>query len=152
MPGIRTSGGRILCRSLGWLVERRHHPRVVALALLPHAALRAVAARAARWFGPTASTVVRWLGRAFAGAADSAGAGILQRSLSLGANPGWLVPHPHVVAVLAVDMRGFSGLTRELHDTQYLADLIGEYLTTLTVVVEHHRGVVFDYTGDGLLA
>lgn len=135
-----------------WLVERRHHPGVVGLARLPHAALRAVAAQAARWFGPTASAVVRWLGGAVAGAADAVSAGALQRSLSLRANPGWLVPHSHVVAVLALDMRGFSVLTRELRDTQYLADLIGEYLTALTAVVERHRGVVFDYTGDGLLA
>ena len=135
-----------------WLVERRHHPRVVRLAVLPHAALRAVATQAARWFGPTGSALVRWLGGAVAGAADAASAGALQRSLSLRATPGWLVPHPHVVAVLAVDMRGFSALTRELHDTQYLADLIGEYLTALTAVVERHRGVIFDYTGDGLLA
>lgn len=63
-----------------------------------------------------------------------------------------LVPHRHVVAVLAVDMRGFSNLTRVLRDTQYLADLVGEYLTELTRVVERHRGVVFQYTGDGLLA
>jgi adenylate cyclase len=63
-----------------------------------------------------------------------------------------LVPHPHRVAVVAVDMRGFSNLTRVLHDTQYLADLIGEYLTEMTEIIEAHRGVVFQYTGDGLLA
>jgi len=135
-----------------WLVERRHHPKVLGLALLPHAALRAVATQVASWFGPTASALVRWLGGAVAGAADAMGAGALERSLSLRATPGWLVPHQHVVAVVAVDMRGFSALTRELHDTQYLAELIGEYLTALTKVVEGHRGVVFDYTGDGLLA
>jgi len=56
------------------------------------------------------------------------------------------------VAILALDMRGFSHLTRELHDTQYLTDLIGEYLTELTRVVEGNGGVVFQYTGDGLLA
>ena len=59
---------------------------------------------------------------------------------------------PHQVAVLALDMRGFSHLTRVLHDTQYLADLIGEYLTEMTEIIEAHRGVVFQYTGDGLLA
>jgi adenylate cyclase len=62
------------------------------------------------------------------------------------------VPHPHAVAVLAADMRGFSALTRTLRDTQYLADLVGEYLTELTRTVERRRGVVFQYTGDGLLA
>src|SRR6185436_12014916 len=63
-----------------------------------------------------------------------------------------LVPHQHAVAVLAADMRGFSHLTRTLRDTQYLADLVGEYLTELTRVAERHRGVIFQYTGDGLLA
>ena len=53
---------------------------------------------------------------------------------------------------VALDMRGFSHLTRVLHDTQYLADLIGEYLTEMTEIIEAHRGVVFQYTGDGLLA
>src|SRR5438874_917902 len=54
--------------------------------------------------------------------------------------------------VLAVDMRGFSHLTQVLQDTQYLADLIGEYLTEMTEIIEGHRGIVFQYTGDGLLA
>jgi adenylate cyclase len=49
-------------------------------------------------------------------------------------------------------MRGFSELTRALDDTQYLATMIEEYLSTMTRVVEEHRGVVFQYTGDGLLA
>jgi len=49
-------------------------------------------------------------------------------------------------------MRGFSALTRGLDDTQYLASIVGDYLTELTRVVERHRGVVFQYTGDGLLA
>jgi adenylate cyclase len=63
-----------------------------------------------------------------------------------------LVPHPHEVAVVAVDMRGFSTLVRVLDDTQYVTGLIGEYLTALTEEIERHRGIVFQYTGDGLLA
>src|SRR5207245_1935268 len=68
------------------------------------------------------------------------------------AHTGLLVPHAHDAAVLAVDMRGFSQLTLALDDTPYLAGLLEEYLTALTWVVECHRGVVFQYTGDGLLA
>src|SRR5439155_265482 len=74
------------------------------------------------------------------------------RRLVARVHPGLLVPHLHVVAVLAVDMRGFSKLTGALEDTQYLAELIEIYLTELTEVVERDRGVVFQYTGDGLLA
>jgi hypothetical protein len=36
-------------------------------------------------------------------------------------------------------MRGFSELTRALDDTQYLANLIEEYLSTMTRVVEQDR-------------
>ena len=135
-----------------WLAEARVRPGVVKASGMPHAAVRAVAAQAGRWLGPTASALVRWGAGAVAKAADGRVALTLQQPLRARAHPGMLVPHPHVVAVLAVDMRGFSNLTRVLHDTQYLADLIGEYLTELTRVVELHRGVVFQYTGDGLLA
>jgi class 3 adenylate cyclase len=119
---------------------------------VPHALVRRVAAMAAQWFGPTGSAVVRWFSGATAAAADHAAARPIERSLRARAHPGLLVPHPHEVAVVAVDMRGFSNLTRELRDTQYLSDLIGDYLTALTHVVERHGGVVFQYTGDGLLA
>ncbi len=135
-----------------WLVDARAWPRVRRATELPHGLVRLVAAGAARWFGPTASALVRWSSGAVAAAADHAGATTLQRPLRARPHPGMLVPHPHHVAVVAIDIRGFSNLTRALHDTQYLADLIGEYLTEMTEVVEHQRGVVFQYTGDGLLA
>jgi len=135
-----------------WLAEARVMPGLVKASGMPHAAVRAVAAQAGRWLGPTASAVVRWGAGAVAKAADGGVALTLQKPLRARAHPGMLVPHPHVVAVLAADMRGFSNLTRVLRDTQYLADLVGEYLTELTRVVERHRGVVFQYTGDGLLA
>ena len=45
-----------------WLAEARNYPGVVQALGLPHAALRAVAGVAARWFGPTASVLVRWSG------------------------------------------------------------------------------------------
>jgi class 3 adenylate cyclase len=135
-----------------WLAEARALPAVRVLRKLPHAGVRLTSTLAARWFGPTASAVVRWASGAVAARADQVGAATLQRPLRARVHPGMLVPHPHAVAVLALDMRGFSLLTRVLHDTQYLADLIGEYLSELTRVVERHRGVVFQYTGDGLLA
>jgi class 3 adenylate cyclase len=135
-----------------WLVDARTWPRVRDALAMPHAVVRVVAGQAARWLGPTASALVRWSSAAVAAAADHAGASTLQMPLRARVHPGMLVPHPHRVAVLAIDIRGFSNLTRALHDTQYLADLIGEYLTEMTEVVERHRGVVFQYTGDGLLA
>jgi class 3 adenylate cyclase len=135
-----------------WWAGVRVEPTFIALSALPHAVVRLTASAAARWFGPTASALVRWLSGAGASLADHVTARPIERSLRARAHPGLLVPHPHELAVLAVDMRGFSLLTRELHDTQYLSDVIGEYLTALTRVVEDHGGVVFQYTGDGLLA
>jgi class 3 adenylate cyclase len=135
-----------------WLVDARSGAAFRTAATLPHRLVRLVAGEAARWLGPTASAIVRWGSGAAAAAADRAGASTLQQPLRARAHPGMLVPHPHQVAVLALDMRGFSHLTRVLHDTQYLADLIGEYLSTMTEIIEAHRGVVFQYTGDGLLA
>ena len=135
-----------------WVAEVRTRPAVRQLSGFPHAVVRALAAWAASWFGPTASAVVRWSSGAVAGVADQVGAGTLERPLRARAHPGLLVPHSHVVAVLAVDMRGYSNLTLLLDDTPYLTDLIGDYLSELTKVVESNRGVVFQYTGDGLLA
>jgi len=135
-----------------WLVETRAQPVVIRVSRLPHAAVRALAREAARWFGPTASAVIRWFSGATAAAADHAGSLAIEARLRARVHPGLLVPHPHAVAVLAVDMRGFSRLTGALEDTQYLAELVEAYLTELTGVVEQHRGVVFQYTGDGLLA
>jgi class 3 adenylate cyclase len=135
-----------------WWADTRARPRVVTVTAAPHAAVGMLAARAAAWFGPTASAIVRWLAGAFAAAADHGIAVMLERPLRARIHPGLLVPHLHEVAVVAVDMRGFSNLTRVLHDTQYLTDLVAEYLTELTRVVESHRGIVFQYTGDGLLA
>jgi class 3 adenylate cyclase len=135
-----------------WLVDARTWPPLRKASGIPHLLVRLVAAETARWFGPTASAVLRWSSGAIATAADHAGATTLQQPLRARAHPGMLVPHPHQVAVIAVDIRGFSNLTRVLQDTQYLADLIGEYLTEMTEIIERHRGVVFQYTGDGLLA
>ncbi len=135
-----------------WLADAPTFPVVVLAVRAPHAAVRGAAAQMGRWFGPTASAVVRWLAGALATAADHVGAETVQRPLAARAHPGLLVPHPHSVGVLAVDMRGFSHLTRALAGSQTLVELIEDYLSVLTGVVEEHRGVVFDYTGDGLLA
>ncbi|MCW5891992.1 MAG: adenylate/guanylate cyclase domain-containing protein [bacterium] len=135
-----------------WLGEVQARPTVVHLTGLPHAMLRALAEQAGRAFGPTGSALVRYLGGAVAGFVDRVAAAAADGPLRPRAHPGLLVPHPHDVAVLALDMRGFSQLTHALDDTQYLADLLEEYLTVLTATVEQHRGVVFQYTGDGFLA
>lgn len=131
-----------------WLFDAR----VIRVQGLPHMVVRRAADVAGRLFGPTASVLIRWVAGAAASAADRFAAAAVDFALAARAHPGLLVPHPHEVAVLAVDMRGFSALTRQLHDTQYLTDLISEYLTELTDVVERHRGIVFHYTGDGLIA
>jgi class 3 adenylate cyclase len=135
-----------------WLVDAPTFPPLVLAVRAPHAAVSGAAAQMGRWFGPTASAVVRWLAGALATAADRIGAETVQRPFGARAHPGLLVPHPHAVGVLAVDMRGFSRLTRALAGGTSLVELIEEYLSVLTRVVEQHRGVVFDYTGDGLLA
>jgi len=137
---------------VSWWAGLRVRPGFLAFSGQPHALVRVVSSVAARWFGPTASAMIRWLSGAVAAAVDHATAQPIERSLRARAHPGLLVPHPHAVAIVAVDMRGFSQLTRELHDTQYLTNLIGDYLTALTRVVESHGGIVFQYTGDGLLA
>ena len=96
--------------------------------------------------------MLRWWLGVVAGIADRAVGSTLERLVVAAPHPSLLVPHVHQVAILAIDMRGFSQLTRELDDSQYLADLISEYLTCLTTIVEGDRGVIFQYTGDGLLA
>jgi class 3 adenylate cyclase len=135
-----------------WLADTRMSPWVSKASTLPHDLVRAVAAQAAHWFGPTASALVRWFSGAIASAADRISAETIDQPLRGLAHPGMLVPHQHEVAVVAVDMRGFTNLTRVLDDSLYLTDLLEEYLSELTRVVEGHRGLVYQYTGDGLLA
>jgi class 3 adenylate cyclase len=135
-----------------WLAGARAQPVVREVSGWPHAWLRRAALAGEHTFGPTGSALIRWYGGALKAIVDQFGATSVQHALPARVHPGTLVPHPHDLAVLALDMRGFSRLTRELQDTQYLADLVGDYLTAMTVIVERHHGVVFQYTGDGLLA
>src|SRR5262245_35820632 len=137
---------------VSWWAGLRIQPGFLAFSAQPHALVRLVSSLSARWFGPTASALIRWFSGAAAAAIDHATAQPIERSLRARAHPGLLVPHPHAVVIVAVDMRGFSQLTRELRDTQYLTNLIGDYLTALTTVVESFGGIIFQYTGDGLLA
>jgi class 3 adenylate cyclase len=96
--------------------------------------------------------LAQWSGGAVGRATDRLSAQLVDRLVGGQAHPGMLVPHRHEVGVVAVDMRGFSRLTSELHDTQYLARLVSQYQTVLTTAIERHHGLVFQYTGDGLLA
>lgn len=137
---------------VSWVAATRERPAVARLTGTPHALVRVVSTQASRWFGPTASALVRFTSGAAAATADRLGAALVEQPLRSRAHPGLLVPHPHDVAVVAIDMRGFSRLTQALDDTQHVTELIGEYLTLMTAAVERHRGVVFQYTGDGLLA
>jgi class 3 adenylate cyclase len=143
------SGSAPLAR---WLVETRKRPAYARATGAPRTLFNSMAGRAGRWFGPTTSTMIRLLSGATAALADRAGGRALEQAIPLKAHPGLLVPHKHELAVVAVDMRGFSQLTSAIDDTQYLTELISEYLTRLTEVIERHDGVVFQYTGDGLLA
>jgi hypothetical protein len=93
-------------------------PRVARWLDLPHRGVRTLAWVAARWFGPTGSTVVRFSSGVVAEAADRLSAGTVERVLRARAHPGLLVPHVHDAAVLAVDMRGFTQLTHALEDTR----------------------------------
>lgn len=135
-----------------WLVGVRERPTVVELGRLPHRLVRWAATYAGRWLGPTSSVLLRWSAGVVAGVTDRAAGAAIERLLATHPHPGLLVPHVHEVAILAADMRGFSRLTAELRDTERLTELIGDYLTRLTAVIEAGRGVVFQYTGDGLLA
>src|SRR5690349_8259549 len=78
-----------------WVSEMRERSAAVEAARVPDAVGRA-AARAATWFGPTPSALVRWLSGAARTAADHVGAGTIERPLRSRAHPGLLVPHPHV--------------------------------------------------------
>lgn len=135
-----------------WFAEARTSPWASRVAGLPHDLVRATAAQTGRWFGPTGSALVRWISGALATAADRISADALHHPLRGLANPAMLVPHEHEIAVVAIDMRGFSNLTRVLDDSLYMTELLEEYLSDLTRVVERHRGLVYQYTGDGLLS
>lgn len=113
----------------------------------------AVAEATGRRLGGTAEAWVRWFTGAAGGLIDNVGASAIDDLPLPGAvSPRMLKPHVHTVGVLVVDMRGFSKLTMALGDPQELTDRIEEYLADMTRVVEKHGGVVFQYTGDGLLA
>jgi len=102
-----------------WLVETLAQSRRRTRVAVPHAMVRTLARQAARCFArrPRRSSVLLRRARR---AADHAGSLAVERRLVARVHPGLLVPHLHFVAVLAVDMRGFSKLTGALEDTQYL--------------------------------
>jgi len=129
-----------------WVTAEHARPAVDRLGGIPYGALQRAIVAANALLGPSGGALVRAITAAVVGGVDRAATD------ALGPRLGLLVPHLHGVAVLALDMRGFSRLTTVLHDSQYLADLIGEYLSEMTRVVEAQHGVVFQYTGDGLLA
>lgn len=112
-----------------------------------------IADAAGRRFGETAAAWVRWVTEAAGGLIDDLGSSAIDHIPVPGAvTPRMLKPHVHTVGVLVLDMRGFSKLTLALDDPQELTARVEEYLAEMTNVVEKHSGVVFQYTGDGLLA
>lgn len=54
-------------------------------------------------------------------------------------------------AVLTVDLRGFTKLSRELEPDQ-LIGLLGEYQSLVVPIVQNHGGSIDKYLGDGILA
>ncbi len=135
-----------------WVTSEHTLPATERAGGVPYRLLRKATRMAEHLFGPVGSALTRSFSAAFVGSLDRAAAQVLTLPLAGGAHPSILVPHLHDVAVVAIDMRGFSNLTGVLDDSQYLAGAIGEYLTMLTSIVERHGGVVYQYTGDGLLA
>lgn len=112
-----------------------------------------IAGAAGRYFGRTAEAWVRWGTEAAEGWIDDLGSSAIDHLPVPGiVTPRMLRPHVHTVGVLVVDMRGFSKLTLALDDPEELTARVEEYLAEMTDVVERHSGVVFQYTGDGLLA
>lgn len=55
------------------------------------------------------------------------------------------------ITVLFADIRGFSRMAQQLAPRDYYR-MAQEVLARLTARVQEHRGVVVDYTGDGLMA
>lgn len=72
-------------------------------------------------------------------------------SEELGRNPTLLEGREREVSVLFTDIRGFSRLAQRLGARQYYR-MAQDILSVLTQRVQETRGVVVDYTGDGLLA
>ena len=72
-------------------------------------------------------------------------------SEELGRNPTLLEGREREVSVLFTDIRGFSRLAQKLGARQYYR-MAQDILSQLTQRVQETRGVVVDYTGDGLLA
>ena len=135
-----------------WVTAEHTLPATERAGGIPYRLLRKTTRIAEQLFGPVGSALTRSLSAALIGGLDRAAAQALTLPLAGSAHPSILVPHLHDVAVVAIDMRGFSNLTGVLDDSQYLAGAIGEYLSMLTNIVERHGGVVYQYTGDGLLA
>ncbi len=140
-------------RGLDELKVSQAAPTVARIAHGLDAVAERVSVAAGSSLGATAEAWVRWFTGAAGGLIDNVGAAAIDDLPIPGAvSPRMLKPHLHTVGVLVVDMRGFSKLTLALSDPEELTGKIEEYLAELTRVVEEHGGVVFQYTGDGLLA
>jgi class 3 adenylate cyclase len=55
------------------------------------------------------------------------------------------------VSVLMSDLRGFTALAERLPPGQ-VSDMMNAYFTAMADVIAHHRGIVQDFIGDGILA
>jgi class 3 adenylate cyclase len=50
-----------------------------------------------------------------------------------------------------IDLRGFSKISEDL-DTENLFQFLNSYYQSLTRIIEHHKGVVSNFSGDGMLS
>lgn len=54
-------------------------------------------------------------------------------------------------AVLFADIRNFTGLTERM-EPQEVISLLNEYMTWVSTIIDHHRGVIDKYIGDEVMA
>jgi class 3 adenylate cyclase len=55
------------------------------------------------------------------------------------------------VAVLMADIRGFTPMTEKIPPEETV-DILNRYFSAIIPLIQHHRGIIVDFIGDGILA
>jgi len=55
------------------------------------------------------------------------------------------------VAVLMADIRGFTPMTEKMPPEETV-DILNRYFSAIIPLIQHHRGIIVDFIGDGILA